>query len=68
MHTKNAAFDRPITKRPALILGSKTIAYCPLDAACIEIDEETKRKTICGHYAGSVTTETGSQVYCEFIE
>jgi hypothetical protein len=57
-----------VTKRPALILCSKTIADCPLDAVCISIDEETKRKTICGHYAGSVTTITGSQVNCQYVE
>ncbi|MBU1564249.1 MAG: hypothetical protein KJ630_01310 [Proteobacteria bacterium] len=73
MKGQNLAVKHPVQqpqviKRPAIILCSKTIATCPFDASCISIDDETNRKTICGHYAGSVTTKEGSQVYCEFIK
>lgn len=55
-----------IVKRKAIIFCSATIAECPLEAACISIDAETKKKTLCGYYAGSTTGEDGSQVYCEY--
>lgn len=55
-----------VVKRSAVILCSKITADCPLNADCLSIDEETKRKTLCGHYAGSVTGRDGSQVYCEY--
>lgn len=57
-----------ITKRKAIIFCSTTIADCPISATCIATDEETKKKTLCGHYAGSTTDRDGSMVYCEFAE
>lgn len=66
MRAKSANVIVDVVKRPAIILCSKTTADCPLEADCISIDEETKRKTLCGHYAGSVTTGAGSSVYCEY--
>lgn len=57
---------RRIVKRLAIIFCSATIAECPLEAACISTDAETKKKTMCGYYAGSTTGKDGSQVYCEY--
>lgn len=73
MHGQNLAVKNPVpqplvTKRPAVILCSKTTAVCPIAAECINTDPDTRKKTICGHYAGSLTTLAGSQVYCEFNE
>jgi hypothetical protein len=57
-----------IVRRKAIIFCSKTTADCPLGADCLSIDAETKTKTLCGYYAGSVTNGEGSQVYCEYSE
>ena len=67
MRAKSANVIVEVVKRKAIILCSKTTADCPFNADCICIDAETKRKTLCGNYAGSVTTGEGSMVYCEYL-
>jgi hypothetical protein len=65
---KNPVPQPQVTKRSAVIICSKTTAVCPINAECINTDPETRSKTICGHYAGSLTNLAGSQVYCEYSE
>jgi len=47
-------------------MAETTVAQCPLQAECINVVTEPKRKVICGYYRGSMTNGGGSFVKCGY--
>ncbi|EKD38162.1 MAG: hypothetical protein ACD_75C00843G0008 [uncultured bacterium] len=55
-------------RRVAIILAAYTMADCPIEAVCVSMVTDPKRKVKCGYYLGSMTNCNGSVVKCGYQE